>query len=77
MRPGSRFGDPEWLFEPDPVLARALATENRRAEKARRWAAKQPPTPVTYDDSEAACRARRRALNADMEGHGQQRKGVA
>ena len=69
--------DPFWLFEPDPALARALATENRRAEKARRWAAKQPPAPVTYDDSEAACRARRRALNADMEGHGRPRRGVA
>jgi len=50
--------DPFWLHEPNPALARALEAENRK------------PPPADWGDTDTDRYWRRRALNAEMEGHG-------
>jgi len=53
-----KMPDPTWLYEPNPTLARALVAENRR----------KPP--ADWGDTDDDRYQRRRALNAEMEGHG-------
>jgi len=71
-----KMPDPEWLFEPNPVLARALEAENRPPRGATGWDGCDDLDDVwgdTEDDRYQRCRA----LNAEMEGHGRPRRGVA
>jgi len=75
--------DPLWTIgQPMPDLARALEVERRGFDTDGRAPGTRPAwqphvSPDAYTDTPRLCAQRRRALNADMEGHGRPRKRTA